>query len=1070
MALYLLLSTLIFAQKIIGQQDISRAQINQLLVAEQPQKADSLLAIRLNYLQKEKKLDSLVYYISIQGYVSEAILDLNKSVEDAKILFDKIFVELDNPLLKKTAYLQLSEVYDNANNDKLAFDTTLKALEQAKRISDPTKQDLNKIYHNLGIQATYMGNLEDSKKYLLLALQAVESQKNPSVESLFDSYNAMGILMWNQALLDSSYLYFQKALTALNKNQDGTPLNTYYRPAMLKSNMAVLQQAEGKTQEAIDLSTEVIKNYTKYIKIGDDVTRKRTAIRLLGSSMDNLAVFYNGIGHFHKADGILAKAFAFKQKNLEKTDSNLMISQILMAQSKMSLQEFDKAQKLLEHALAWMYENNANQPYWEVSAKITLASVHQKLGNTQLADQYYTQSFALQKDVFGDTYNRDFLLESYRMAKFFAQNNKPKRALQIIQDTHDYINKTQKEDSPLHINQLLAMAEVYYALGDFTKAEAYSLKGLKKINNQQAYNPIDSIYSTFNKPSLILLNVKSKYAQSVDKNGLFLKQLITDLNTGLAALERRKALLTDTESLGALLEENEELINFTKKIELELYQKTENKSHLDRVLSLHESALYSRIRSRLSIHNKSFAGVPDSLIYRERLLKEELNSVINEETTDFTSFFESQKQWNLFVENLKSNYKEYYDLKYANLTEELTINRNIENDNRTIIRYFYIDKLLYAVVIDRNKTHLIPLDIDINQTFITQPSVFITQNKGYSKLYDLYKALWAPIAPYIHNKRVTIVPDASLFNISFESLLKKPITDEEDIVANSLIQDYVFSYQYSLLLKNSPSTNNLSQEITAFAPIFSPQVKKMYKQELKDSLTVDQDYLTLLSQPFAGDLAKELKQTLGARVFLNEKATKSNFIKNSKNNLVLHIGTHASSNNLRPELSQLVFAKSNFADENHILYAHEIYQDSIQSKLTVLTACETGKPSYQPGEGMISLAHAFNYAGSESLLTSLWQIDEASSTEILKNFYQSIDAGKPKDVALHEAKLVYLKKAQGRMRQAEYWAGLVIMGNLEPIVVSNSNYFYLIVVVLFALLLLGIILFRKFRKREGKEF
>ena len=109
--------------------------------------------------------------------------------------------------------------------------------------------------------------------------------------------------------------------------------------------------------------------------------------------------------------------------------------------------------------------------------------------------------------------------------------------------------------------------------------------------------------------------------------------------------------------------------------------------------------------------------------------------------------------------------------------------------------------------------------------------------------------------------------------------------------------------------------------------------------------------------------------------FLNENASKQLFINKAREHKIIHIGTHAESNNLNPELSRLVFAK-NITDtlnlDDNYLYNYEIYNIDLSSELAILTACETGKPGYQPGEGMISLAHAFNYAGSESILTSLW--------------------------------------------------------------------------------------------------
>jgi CHAT domain-containing protein len=119
--------------------------------------------------------------------------------------------------------------------------------------------------------------------------------------------------------------------------------------------------------------------------------------------------------------------------------------------------------------------------------------------------------------------------------------------------------------------------------------------------------------------------------------------------------------------------------------------------------------------------------------------------------------------------------------------------------------------------------------------------------------------------------------------------------------------------------------------------------------------------------------------------------------------------------------------------EDNFLYTYEIYDQDLSSQLAILTACETGKPTYQAGEGMISLAHAFTYAGSESILTSLWKIDEKSSARIVSLFYDNLALGMPKDKALKEAKLNYLSTSQGRELAPQYWSGLVLMGNTSPL-------------------------------------
>ena len=188
---------------------------------------------------------------------------------------------------------------------------------------------------------------------------------------------------------------------------------------------------------------------------------------------------------------------------------------------------------------------------------------------------------------------------------------------------------------------------------------------------------------------------------------------------------------------------------------------------------------------------------------------------------------------------------------------------------------------------------------------------------------------------------------------------------------------------------------------------------------------------------------------------------------NAKENTVLHIGTHASSNNLRPEFSQLVFAKGESPEADNILYANEIYETTMNSQLTVLTACETGKPGYKPGEGMISLAHAFNYAGSQSLLTSLWEIDEESSSSILKDFYEYIEDGNTKDVALHRAKMDYLQSHDGRLRAPQYWAGLVVMGDLSAVEVPGNGWGTWWTIGLIALLSVAVVFFVARGKNKG---
>jgi CHAT domain-containing protein len=219
-----------------------------------------------------------------------------------------------------------------------------------------------------------------------------------------------------------------------------------------------------------------------------------------------------------------------------------------------------------------------------------------------------------------------------------------------------------------------------------------------------------------------------------------------------------------------------------------------------------------------------------------------------------------------------------------------------------------------------------------------------------------------------------------------------------------------------------------------------------------------------LPLPFTAKLVDNVKSKLGGILYKDHQSTPEIFRSQSAFHQIIHIGTHAEANNDYPEYSRLIFAKdSRDPTIENSLYLYDIYNCDLTSNLSVLTACESGMPQYQNGEGMISMAHAFNYAGAKSMLTALWKIDEQASTIITGYFYANLEKSMPKDIALQQAKLTYLQTADGRMLTPSYWAGLMIMGDLEPIMFENTvNWWYYAIGGATVLLLLGLVLHKLF--------
>ncbi|MEL7004470.1 MAG: CHAT domain-containing protein, partial [Bacteroidota bacterium] len=105
----------------------------------------------------------------------------------------------------------------------------------------------------------------------------------------------------------------------------------------------------------------------------------------------------------------------------------------------------------------------------------------------------------------------------------------------------------------------------------------------------------------------------------------------------------------------------------------------------------------------------------------------------------------------------------------------------------------------------------------------------------------------------------------------------------------------------------------------------------------------------------------------------------------------------------------------------------------LNSELAVLSACNTGAGAVVSGEGVVNLSSGFLAAGINSVLMSLWLVNDRSTSELMTNFYYELDQGAAKHQALRNAKLEYLKNASSLEAHPYFWSAFVINGNMRPL-------------------------------------
>src|SRR5690606_34407252 len=138
-----------------------------------------------------------------------------------------------------------------------------------------------------------------------------------------------------------------KMLDSVEKN----PMNSYYRPAMVKMNIAVLNHSLGHADDAIEASKEVISSFQKFIDISTDESGKLRAARHQLAAIDNLGSFYHSIGKCERTDELISDTYNKKPDTISLEVFNINLPQIILALENIGLREFNGVRKFIDEAI-----------------------------------------------------------------------------------------------------------------------------------------------------------------------------------------------------------------------------------------------------------------------------------------------------------------------------------------------------------------------------------------------------------------------------------------------------------------------------------------------------------------------------------------------------------------------------------------------------------------------------------------------------------------------------------------------------------------------------------------------
>lgn len=99
------------------------------------------------------------------------------------------------------------------------------------------------------------------------------------------------------------------------------------------------------------------------------------------------------------------------------------------------------------------------------------------------------------------------------------------------------------------------------------------------------------------------------------------------------------------------------------------------------------------------------------------------------------------------------------------------------------------------------------------------------------------------------------------------------------------------------------------------------------------------------------------------------------------------------------------------------------------TQLVVLSACNTGQGTSKPGQGVMGLRRSLSAAGAETLVTSLWKVDDETTRELMENYYQKLFDGRGRAAALRDA----MRTLRMKYPHPHFWAPFIAIGKDEPL-------------------------------------
>jgi len=945
-----------------------------------------------------------------------------------------------------------------------------KAIECFLKVKEIIEKTLGKEHpsyatslNNLGSLYMDIGDYAKAERYYLEDIAITEKALGKEHPSYATSLNNLGSLYYSMCDYTKAERYFLEA-TAIREKALGKEHPSYATSlnnlGSLYMDIGDYAKAEHYYLEAISIKEKVLgKEHPSY-----------------ATSLNNLGSLYMDIGDYAKAERYYLEATAIREKALGKEHPDYASSLNNLGTLYDSMGDYTKAERyFLEATVIYKKVLGKEHPYY-ASLLNNLGLLYDSMGDYAKAVRYYLEATAIREKALGKEHP-DYASSLNNLGSLYDSMGDYAKAERYYLEAIAIMEKALGKEHPDYAQSLNNLGALYHSMGDYAKAERYYLEATTIKEKALGKEHPDYVSSLDNLYMLYLS--KKEYTKA-----LAYKQEQIKINIGIIKqnfsfqTEQQRSFYWDTNSN---FFENNYSLSFYYPVPESNSLNYENtlfsKGILLRTTNAVRDIIYSSGNQSLINHFEELGSLRQQISNLkqnngdENYIKslEDKAEALDKSLTQSSAAFRELKadlaiNWQKVRNSLQKNEAaiefvsfELYDKKWTGSIQYAAL--VLKKDSKAPVWVPLCNESELKEILDKAE----------GRSSEQQARILYNAN-GLA----LFETVWKPLEKEL--KGVTTIyysPSGLLHKIAFNALpiddsFNKRLTDKYNLNLVSSTSEVVH------LPRNKKETAQITSAVLYGGLDYNADATAMrtaaqsYKTEAVASAAASAPPQGVTRGAAWGPLPATRVEVQNIQGFLIRKKIANTLYQDSMGNEesfrqlsgkktgLIHLATHGfflpdpeRKNNDREQQQQrssvvkpidnpllrsgILLAGGNHAWTNHpvegvetgILTAAKIAgMNLLGAKLVVLSACQTGLGDVKNGEGVFGLQRAFKLAGVETLIMSLWEVDDAATSLLMSTFYNEwLISGKSRQEAFKEAQ----KKVRAKYPAPFYWAAFVMM-------------------------------------------